>query len=177
MRGSGGRAVGAIAAVVLMAFCGAGLAAAATGAVSGQLKQWHNVTITFDGPASAEDATPNPFTDYRLSVTFAQGERKVVVCGYYAADGRAGETGAGRSVITTLLANSRRFRFRTTSSNHRTFCSSRQPTVFARPVLPCVPARRSMFRLPIRFRSTNSTTKCGETSNRSTEPSQFSRTE
>ena len=96
MRGSGGRAVGAIAAVVLMAFCGAGLAAAATGAVSGQLKQWHNVTITFDGPASAEDATPNPFTDYRLSVTFAQGERKVVVCGYYAADGRAGETGAGK---------------------------------------------------------------------------------
>jgi len=86
----------AIVTVVWTAFCGAALAAATTGVVTGRLKQWHNVTITFDGPASAEGATPNPFTDYRLSVTFAQGQRKVLVCGYYAADGRAGQTGAAK---------------------------------------------------------------------------------
>ncbi len=32
---------------------------------------WHAVTVTFSGPATGEDATPNPFRDYRLNVTFS----------------------------------------------------------------------------------------------------------
>jgi hypothetical protein len=94
MRIGGRRMVAAVAAAALAAGLGAGLAPAAAAAVSGELKQFRAVTITFDGPASGEDATPNPFTDYRMSVAFTQGQRKVVVCGYYAADGKAGETGS-----------------------------------------------------------------------------------
>jgi len=65
------------------------------GQVAGELKQWHAVSVTFDGPPSSETATPNPFTDYRLDVTFTGPSGQVYkVPGYYAADGNAGETGA-----------------------------------------------------------------------------------
>jgi len=66
----------------------------AGGEVTGQLKKWHRVTITFDGPESAETADPNPFLDYRLLVTFTCGDRRYVVPGFYAADGNAAESGA-----------------------------------------------------------------------------------
>lgn len=65
-------------------------------AISGELKQWHRVTLTFDGPNSSEGATPNPFRDYRLEVVFSKGGRRIAVPGYYAADGNAGESGAER---------------------------------------------------------------------------------
>lgn len=80
----------------LVLWMGLSQVARGQGAVTGELKKWHNVTITFDGPQTAEDAAPNPFTDYRLTVTFTQGSRRVVVCGHYAADGSAAETGAER---------------------------------------------------------------------------------
>jgi hypothetical protein len=64
--------------------------------VQGELKRWHKVTLTFDGPASAEDATPNPFRNYRLNVTFthAASGKSYTVPGYFAADGQAAETSA-----------------------------------------------------------------------------------
>ena len=62
--------------------------------VTGELKQWHDVTLTFNGPWSDEADELNPFLDYRLDVTFAQGDRQYIVPGYYAADGNAGQTGA-----------------------------------------------------------------------------------
>ncbi len=68
-----------------------------TGAVSisGELKKWHKVTLSFDGPYHEEtDTDPNPFLDYRLEVTFRQGDRVFQVPGYFAADGQASETGA-----------------------------------------------------------------------------------
>ena len=61
--------------------------------LSGNLKKWHTVTLTFDGPQTGEDAEPNPFRDYRLNVTFTKGNKQYVVPGYYAADGNAAETG------------------------------------------------------------------------------------
>jgi len=64
------------------------------GVVSGELKKWHRVTITFAGPASGETSDPNPFRDYRLDVTFANGGRQYCVPGFYAADGNAAETAA-----------------------------------------------------------------------------------
>ncbi len=63
-------------------------------AFSGELRKWHNITITFEGPQSGEDAEPNPFLDYRLNVTFSKGDKRYVVAGYYAADGKASETSA-----------------------------------------------------------------------------------
>ncbi|MDT8392005.1 MAG: DUF5060 domain-containing protein [Lentisphaeria bacterium] len=64
--------------------------------VSGELKQWHKVTITFDGPSTSETATLNPFRDYRLNVLFshASSGKSYTVPGYYAADGNAADTGA-----------------------------------------------------------------------------------
>ena len=75
------------------------LAAAAPVArsVSGELKQWHKVTLTLDGPFARErDTRPNPFLDYRLTVRFAHesGPPRYDVPGYFAADGNAGETSA-----------------------------------------------------------------------------------
>lgn len=67
---------------------------AGAGVLSGEQKTWHTVTVTFEGPMTAETASPNPFRDYRLNVTFTQGNRRYVVPGYYAADGNAAHTGA-----------------------------------------------------------------------------------
>ncbi|MHC4771927.1 MAG: DUF5060 domain-containing protein, partial [Planctomycetota bacterium] len=64
-------------------------------AVEGELKVWHKVTLSFDGPQTSETATPNPFTDFRLDVTFTRPSgQKYAVPGYYAADGDAADTGA-----------------------------------------------------------------------------------
>jgi len=64
--------------------------------VQGELRRWHRVSLTFDGPQTSEDATPNPFRNYRLNVTFTHGRtgKSYTVPGYYAADGNAGETSA-----------------------------------------------------------------------------------
>ncbi len=66
------------------------------GQVTGELKRWHPVTITFDGPAAGETGEPNPFRYYRLNVAFRHedGQDALVVPGYFAADGDAAETGA-----------------------------------------------------------------------------------
>jgi hypothetical protein len=74
----------------------AGGARHAAPAVSGELARWHRVTLTFDGPPTSETATPNPFLDYRLDVTFEHaetGDRRTVP-GFFAADGNAAETSA-----------------------------------------------------------------------------------
>jgi hypothetical protein len=70
-----------------------------TVAVSGELKVWHRVTLTFQGPEAREDGPVNPFLDYHLTVVFTNGVRSYVVPGFFAADGNAAETGAtsGRS--------------------------------------------------------------------------------
>jgi hypothetical protein len=65
--------------------------------ISGELKQWHKVTLTLAGPFAHErDPDPNPFTDYGMTVTFAHesGVPKHVVPGYFAADGNAANTSA-----------------------------------------------------------------------------------
>ncbi len=62
--------------------------------VSGELKKWHRVTLTFDGPTTDENAAPNPFRDYRLNVTFTNGAQNTTVPGYYATDGNAADTSA-----------------------------------------------------------------------------------
>ena len=64
--------------------------------VSGELQQWHNVTLTIEGPEASEDGDPNPFTDYRLNVTFVHPETGLTykVPGYFAADGDAANTSA-----------------------------------------------------------------------------------
>jgi hypothetical protein len=62
--------------------------------ITGELKQWHAVTLSFTGPQTIETDAVNPFTDYRLTVTFTGPTGRIAVPGYYAADGNAGETSA-----------------------------------------------------------------------------------
>lgn len=62
--------------------------------LSGELKVWHPITLTIQGPAASETGTPNPFLDYRMNVTFSQGTRSFTVPGYFAADGNAAESSA-----------------------------------------------------------------------------------
>lgn len=64
--------------------------------LSGELKQWHDVTLTLDGPYAHElDRKPNPFTDFQFEVTFTHASGLALkVPGYFAADGNAGETSA-----------------------------------------------------------------------------------
>ena len=64
--------------------------------VTGELKIWHRVAVTFDGPQTSESAQNNPFTDYRLNVTFTHtaSGATYVVPGFYAADGDAAESSA-----------------------------------------------------------------------------------
>lgn len=69
---------------------------AADATVSGELLQWHKVTLTVDGPDASEDGDPNPFLDFRMQVTFRHSETGLSysVPGYFAADGEAANTSA-----------------------------------------------------------------------------------
>jgi hypothetical protein len=65
--------------------------------VAGELRQWHKVTLTLNGPEADEQSTAaNPFMDYRMTVTFAHesGTPTYAVPGYFAADGDAGNSSA-----------------------------------------------------------------------------------
>jgi len=64
--------------------------------ITGEQKLWHKITLSWQGPESAETATPNPFTDYRLNVEFKHTASGAfyLVPGYFAADGDAANTGA-----------------------------------------------------------------------------------
>ena len=58
--------------------------------------RWQRVTLTFDGPRASETGSPNPFLDFRMSVTFAHqtsGETSTAQ-GFFAADGDAGNSSA-----------------------------------------------------------------------------------
>ena len=62
--------------------------------INGELKKWHKVTLTFDGPEVSERKLYNPFMNYRLNVTFSNKNKTYLVPGYFAADGSAAETSA-----------------------------------------------------------------------------------
>ncbi|MEQ8554864.1 MAG: DUF5060 domain-containing protein [Cyclobacteriaceae bacterium] len=65
--------------------------------ITGELQQWHAVTLDLQGPHASETGPdPNPFTDFRFEVTFVHesGTPRYTVPGYFAADGNAAESGA-----------------------------------------------------------------------------------
>jgi hypothetical protein len=65
--------------------------------ITGELRQWHKVTLTFDGPQADESSNaPNPFMDYRMTVAFAHesGSPSYTIPGYFAADGNAANSSA-----------------------------------------------------------------------------------
>ena len=54
---------------------------------------WHTVVLDFEGPERSED-DPTTFLDYRFEVVFVNGDRRIIVPGFFAADGNAGRTHA-----------------------------------------------------------------------------------
>ncbi|MBM3834287.1 MAG: DUF5060 domain-containing protein [Verrucomicrobia bacterium] len=73
--------------------------------IRGELKQWHKVTLTLDGPSDREtDIDPNPFTDYRLTVTFKResGAPEYRVPGYFAVSGTMNMGGNIGSFVASL---------------------------------------------------------------------------
>lgn len=65
--------------------------------ISGELRQWHKISLTLTGPQADETSSaPNPFMDYRMDVTFAHesGSPRYTVPGYFAADGNAANSSA-----------------------------------------------------------------------------------
>ena len=60
--------------------------------IDGELKKWHRIEISFEGPETGEMAKENPFLNYRLEVTFSKDGTNYTVPGFYAADGNAAET-------------------------------------------------------------------------------------
>ena len=64
--------------------------------VTGELKQWHKISLTMKGPfAHEQDNQPNPFVAIRMQTTFTHTNgTQYVVPGYFAADGNAGQTSA-----------------------------------------------------------------------------------
>lgn len=62
--------------------------------ITGELKKWHTITLILDGITTTEDATYNPFLNYRMDVSFTNGNKTYVVPGYFAADGNASESSA-----------------------------------------------------------------------------------
>ncbi len=62
-------------------------------------KVWHTITLDFNGPDASENDRLNPFLDFRLDVTFTNGDTEYIVPGYYAADGNAAETSADRGNV------------------------------------------------------------------------------
>src|SRR5512147_1728085 len=65
-------------------------------AITGERKVWHRVSLTFDGPPTGEESTPNPSRDFRLNVSFTHpaSGASFTAPGFYAADGNAAETSA-----------------------------------------------------------------------------------
>jgi Domain of unknown function (DUF5060) len=72
------------------------------GSVNGELKKWHRITVGFAGPITSEtNGIMNPFTDYRLDVTFTHDlqNKTYRVPGFYACNGDAANSGASSGNI------------------------------------------------------------------------------
>lgn len=64
------------------------------GEIEGKLNKWQPVTITFEDTELIEESST--FRNYRLNVTFINGEKSYIVPGYFAADGDAANTSASK---------------------------------------------------------------------------------
>lgn len=66
------------------------------GVLTGELRKWHKVTLGFEGPATSETSSTNPFSYYALNVSFnhSVSGKTYRVPGYFAADGNAANTQA-----------------------------------------------------------------------------------
>jgi hypothetical protein len=84
-----------IASVLWLALAGGSTIVLAGGIVTGDLKVWHTVTVSFPGPTANEtDSSPNPFLHCRLQVTFTGPSGQTYnVPGFFDGDGKGSGSG------------------------------------------------------------------------------------
>ncbi|MGD9557693.1 MAG: DUF5060 domain-containing protein [Mangrovibacterium sp.] len=80
--------------LLILSLFTAGKLFAAPVEILGELKRWHKITLLIAGPETSEYAKENPFLDYRLVVTFTNGDNTYAVPGFYCADGQAAASSA-----------------------------------------------------------------------------------
>jgi len=80
--------------LLVMLACSCQISSPTMVSVKGEMMRWHKIELWIRGPETSEFAEENPFLDYRLEVTFTQGERSFRVPGFFAADGDAGNSSA-----------------------------------------------------------------------------------
>ncbi|MEM6721074.1 MAG: DUF5060 domain-containing protein [Bacteroidota bacterium] len=68
---------------------------------TGALMRWHKITLSFTGPNTSETAMINPFTDYRLDVTFTHAATNTshVVPGFYSGCANPADTGCDSGTV------------------------------------------------------------------------------
>ncbi len=67
--------------------------------IEGELKKWHRIALNFEGPKTSEMDENNPFLNYRLDVTFKNGDETFKIPGFYATDGNSAETSSASGNI------------------------------------------------------------------------------
>lgn len=74
---------------------------------TGELKKWHKITLSFEGPETSETEGFNPFMNYRLDVTFVHKNsgKTYKVPGYFAADGNAGNSSSNSGNVWKVHFN------------------------------------------------------------------------
>ena len=60
--------------------------------IDGELKKWHKIVFKLKTEDTSEFEKDNPFLNYRLFISFSNGNSTIKVPGFYAADGNAAES-------------------------------------------------------------------------------------
>jgi len=81
---------------IILAFSVSQAAPLQAATVTGTLIKWHPLTLDFNGPQASEtDNNPNPFLDYRLTISLTAPSGNVTtVPGFFAGNGQGGSTGS-----------------------------------------------------------------------------------
>ncbi|QVY64088.1 DUF5060 domain-containing protein [Polaribacter sp. Q13] len=69
------------------------------GKIEGKLEKWNKITIHFNYEEFSENDEDNPFLNYRLNVTFKNGNEEITIPGFFATDGNAAETSSKKGVV------------------------------------------------------------------------------
>jgi len=81
--------------------------------ITGEQKQWHKVTLDFNGPTCSENS--DTFLDYRMDVTFTNG----LICSILGLLARNPQSSAGKETVFLLYQAMYRYPWLPAASAHR----------------------------------------------------------
>ena len=71
--------------------------------IDGELKKWHKIVFNLNTEDTSEFEKDNPFLNYRLVISFSNGDSTIKVPGFYAADGNAAESSSDSGGIWKVI--------------------------------------------------------------------------